>query len=344
MWPSAILIAWFAFAFFATRRGLHLLMERAAATDNTLDDVLVPRLKRPLQIGALLVGVNLWAQLAPVPPDLGESLAVVTKVGLIVLLLSIADGAVQSWMLVRAQRSRVLATSGGVLRTTMRVIVFIVGSLMVLSAVGIDVTPLVASLGVGSLAVGLALQKTLEDFVAGLLLAADQPVCVGDYIEVDKLEGTVLQIGWRSSHLLTRGHSHVIVPNSILAQSRVINRSRPSERVDFVIDVGVHYDSDLEHVVAVCVDTATAVHREDPRATQDFTPRANVTAFGPSSVDFVVWCSARTWLDHYGLKDAVMRSLRKRFAAEGIRIPYPIRTLDIPAHSPLARLTERDER
>jgi len=339
VWPSAVLIAWWVGGAYLARRAVRFLVKRAENTDNVYDDVLMPRLHRPLQIGVLIIGLNLWAQLAPIPGDLGDALAVITKVGLITILLLVTDSAMQSWMVVRSRSSRVMATSGSVLRTTVRVVVFIVGTLMILSAVGIDVTPLVASLGVGSLAVGLALQKTLEDFVAGLLLAADQPVRIGDYIEVDGLEGTVLLIGWRSSRLVTRGNSHVIVPNSVLAQSRVVNRSRPNERVDFMIEVGVHYDSNLEHVGRCCVEEATALHRSDARATADYAPRALVVAFGASSIDFVVWCSAKSWLDHYGLKDEVMRAIRRRFAAEGITIPYPMRTLDVPPDSPLWRLS-----
>jgi len=341
IWPSAILIAWVALGFFLGRRVVRFLTKRAEASANAYDDLIAPRLRRPLQLSVILVGINLWAQLAPVPVEVGNVVGVLSKAGIIILVLLTVDAAIQSWMQVRSRSSRVMATSGGVLRTTARVVVFIIGTLMVLTAVGIDVTPLVASLGVGSLAVGLALQKTLEDFVAGLLLAADQPVRIGDFVEVEGLAGTVLQIGWRSARLETRERSHVIVPNSILAQSRLVNRSRPEEQVEFVIEVGVHYDSDLEHVAKVCVEVADALHERDPRAAPGYKPRANVVSFGGSSIDFVVWCSAQRFLDHYGLKDAMMRALRARFAAEGINIPYPIRTLDVPAGSPLLGLREQ---
>ena len=83
------------------------------------------------------------------------------------------------------------------LKSTARVLIVIVGTLMLLDSVGVDMTPILASLGVGSLAIGLALQKALEDFLSGLLIAADQPIRVGDFIEVSGDEaGNVLSIGW----------------------------------------------------------------------------------------------------------------------------------------------------
>lgn len=337
IWPSASLIVWLIIGLVGGGQLVHLFTKRAAKTENLYDDMLAPRLRRPLQIGVIVIGLYLWAQFAPVPEDASEVVGILSKTGLIIIIVMAVDAVIQTWMQVRAQSSRVLATSGGVLRTAARMVIFIIGSLMVLTAVGIDVTPLVASLGVGSLAVGLALQKTLEDFVAGLLLAADQPVRVGDFVEVEGLAGTVLQIGWRSSRLETRDRSHVIVPNSVLAQSKLVNRSRPEEQVEFIIEVGVHYDSDLEQVIKVCVEVATEIHERDPRAFPGYIPRANMVGFGDSSLDFVVWCSARRFLDHFGLKDVVMRALRARFAAEGINIPYPIRTLDVPPDSPLSR-------
>ncbi|PKN55265.1 MAG: hypothetical protein CVU56_22290 [Deltaproteobacteria bacterium HGW-Deltaproteobacteria-14] len=337
IWPTAALIAWLTLGLLGGGRLVHYLTKRAEGTANIYDDLLTPRLRRPLQLGVIVVGLYVWAQFAPVHDKVRGAIDVLSKAGLIIIIVMAVDAVIQTWMQVRSQSSRVLATSGGVLRTSAKVVVFIIGSLMVLTAVGIDVTPLVASLGVGSLAVGLALQKTLEDFVAGLLLAADQPVRVGDFVEVDGLSGTVLQIGWRSSRLETRERSHVIVPNSVLAQSKLINRSRPEEQVEFIIEVGVHYDSDLDQVVRVCVEVATEIHERDPRAAPGYVPRANMARFGDSSLDFVVWCSARRFLDHFGLKDRVMRALRTRFAAEGINIPYPIRTLDVPSDSPLTR-------
>lgn len=335
VWPSLLFLAWLALGWTVVRRVLNWLAKRAASTENTIDDAIVPTLRRPLFVGVLVLGFSLWARVSPLPDDLTQVVATVTKAGIMVIVILIIDGAMQSWLKLRARTSRVLATSGGILRTAARMLIFIIGGLMVLTALSVDVTPLIASLGVGSIAIGLALQKTLEDFVAGLLLAADQPVRVGDYVENEEFAGTVLQIGWRSSRLETRDKMHVIVPNSMLAQSKLINRSRPEERVEFVVDVGVAYDSDLAKVGRVAVEVATAVHKSDPRAVADFPPRALVTTFNASSIDFVVWCSAKRWLDHYGLKDAVMRALRKRFDEEGINIPFPIRTLDVPKGSPI---------
>jgi hypothetical protein len=151
-----------------------------------------------------------------------------------VLVILFTDGLAQGWMIARTEHSKVLKTSGGVLRTSARVLIYIIGGLMALSSIGFDVTPVLATLGIGSAAAGFALKGTLEDFLAGLLIAADQPLAVGDFIIVsDEHQGWVLAIGWRTTRILTRYDMHVIVPNSKLAQSSFINTSRPREECRF---------------------------------------------------------------------------------------------------------------
>lgn len=333
IWPSIALIAWLIVGLFLVHRLLRFLIARTARTANPYDDALVPALRRPLQVGVLIAGVALWRALAPLPPGASAALAVVTKAALVLVVILIIDGVVQTWIAVRARSSNVLATSGHVLRIAIRVVIYIVGALMLLSNVGVNVTPIVASLGVGSLAIGLALQKTLEDFFSGLLLAADQPARIGDWVEFDGLTGSVISIGWRTARILTRERTYVIVPNSVLAQSKLINRSFPDEDFLFQAEVGVGYECDLDQVVALLSEIALAVHESDPRATANYQPSPACKALGSSSIDFAVWCSARSWVEHFGLKDAVLRAIRRRFAEEGINIPFPIRTLDIPQQS-----------
>ncbi|PIE19246.1 MAG: hypothetical protein CSA66_02645 [Proteobacteria bacterium] len=339
-WPSLVAITWLVLSSLASRRMLTMLAKRAETTDNPYDDELVPALKRPLMLVVVIVTVMLWAEFTPLPDSLAHILGVVTQSLLTLTIVMVVDAVLQTWLVVKARSSRVLATSGGVLRVFARVVVYIIGGLMVLASMGIDITPLIASLGVGSLAIGLALQKTLEDFISGLLLAADQPVRVGDYVDVDSLSGTVLRIGWRSARIETRDKMHVIVPNSVLAQSKVVNRSRPTERVEFTVGVGVGYESDLKHVADVLAELADRVHRDSPDAAEGFSPIVLVERFGASSIDFVVWCSAVRWLQRPALMNAMIHAIHARFREEGINIPFPIRTLDLPPSSPLLKLAE----
>ena len=220
--PTLVLIAWIATGLVVSRALVAWLAEKAANASNALDDVIVSTTRRPLWLIVIPTGIQLWAALAPLPAAIESYVDTGTKAASVFLVVMFADAFVQAWLQSRANQSKILATSGGVLRTAAKIIIYLVGILMVLSTVGINVTPLLASLGVGSLALGLALQKTLEDFLAGLFLAADQPIRVGDYVELASGDGgIVLNIGWRTTRLRSRQDSHIIVPNSQLALQRL---------------------------------------------------------------------------------------------------------------------------
>ncbi|PKN59017.1 MAG: hypothetical protein CVU56_02685 [Deltaproteobacteria bacterium HGW-Deltaproteobacteria-14] len=328
---TLLLIAFVVAGVFVVRRVLLFLASRASGTRTIVDDAIIEALHRPLYLTVVLLGVNLWSRLVPIPIALNDYISRGSETFIIILVVLLLDGVVQGLMIARAERSKVLKTSGVVLRTAVRVAFYAIGGLMALSSLGLDVTPILASLGVTSIAIGLALQGTLEDFLAGLLLAADQPIAVGDFIEIEGGQsGVVLSIGWRTTRILTREDMHVIVPNSKLAQTTMLNRSRPREACKFTVRCGVHYASDLDQVARVSIEVAAQLQETDPRAVHGFRPNVVFDGFGDSSVDFAVWLCAKTWEDHFGLQDNFVRSLHRRFDQTGIVIPFPIRTLDVP--------------
>ncbi len=332
-WGTLALVLFYAFAFPLFGRLSKFVQVRAARTGSSIDDVLLASARRPSHVLILLLGFVLWVDIVPAPVLLQRRVGLVVEAAVVVVIVLFLDALIVQLIERRRATSRVLATAGTVLRAMARVVLFIVGILMVLGTIGIDVTPVVASLGVGSLAIGLAMQSTLEDFIAGLLIAADQPVSMGDYVEIgdEKTSGTIDHIGWRTTRILTRERTKVVIPNSVLARATLINRSRPSPVVRFQGEVGVHYDSDLRHVARVVQQVAAELQLTSEFATRDFTPVVTFFSFGESSVDLRVWLEAIDWPSHYRLRDAFIVHLHERFRAEAILIPYPIRTLDLPS-------------
>ncbi len=344
-WGTLALIVFLGLALQLLGRLLRFLDERVRKTEPSFDDVLVASVRRPAQGLVLLAGFVLWMDLVPAPAPLQQRVGMVVEAAVVLVIVLFIDALVAQIIERRRATSRVLATAGTVLRSMARVVLFIIGFLMVLGTMGIDVTPVVASLGVGSLAIGLALQSTLEDFIAGLLIAADQPVSMGDFVEIgdERLAGTIEAIGWRSTRLLTLQRTKVVVPNSTLARATLINRSRPSPVVRFQAEVGVHYDSDLAHVARIVQEVGEGLQAHHDQATRDFTPVVTFYQFGESSIDLRVWLEAVNWVGHFRLRDAFIRELHRRFAEERITIPYPIRTLDLPPEL-LATLAPRTAR
>ena len=336
LWPTLGLLIWLVGGAYASRRLLTWLNAKTQETKTKLDDALVVALRRPVSWGLAVLGLNLWAGLAPLPETLQTYIHLGTKGAVVLLVVFFINGIVQVWMALRTESSNLIATSGDVLRTAAKVVIYLVGTLMVLATVGVNVTPLIASLGIGSLAIGLALQRPLEDFFAGLLLAADQPARVGDFVLLESgEEGWVISIGWRTTRMRTRDDTHIIVPNSKLAQATLTNRHRPTSEVSFSVPVGVAYHSDLEHVTEVTLKVAHEVLSADPKGVSRFKPRVTFHTFNDSSIDFVVWLRAKKWNDHYGLRSAFVKALHKRYGEENIEIPFPIRTLDLSSAPPI---------
>lgn len=152
----------------------------------------------------------------------------------------------------------------------LRGVVLGLGVLMLLDLAGISITPILASLGIGSLAVALALQDTLSNFFAGVAIAVDRPIRIGDYVRLEsKDEGYVSEIGWRSTRIVTPTSNTVILPNSKLIGSVVVNYSMPDKDVIIPIECSVGADADVTRVERTALDIAK---RLAPKTVQDFTP------------------------------------------------------------------------
>lgn len=199
------------------------------------------------------------------------------------------------------------------------VIVFTI--IAVLSQFGVETTSFIAVLGAAGLAVGLALQGTLSNVAAGVMLLLFRPFKIGDYIEGGGLAGTVKSISLFVTELATPDNVQIIAPNSQLWGSAIMNYSfHPTRRVD--IALGIAYEDEIDKALTAIVDQA----KKDSRVLADPAPMAAVTDLGDSSVNFTVrvWCNAA---DYWNLKFDLTKSLKNRMDAEGITIPYPQRTV-----------------
>ena len=207
-------------------------------------------------------------------------------------------------------------------------LVVALGVLVVLSGLGISITPMLTALGVGGLAVALALQEPLSNFFAGVFLALAGQIRVGDYVKLDSgHEGHVSDFGWRSTRLRMLANNLVVVPNAKLAQALVVNHHLPSPDLAVLVEVGVDYASDLEHVERVVGEVGADVMATVTGGVAGFQPFVRFHSFGASSIDFTAILRAREYVDQYAVKHEFIKRLHRRFDREGIVIPFPIRTL-----------------
>ncbi|HSS40229.1 MAG TPA: mechanosensitive ion channel family protein, partial [Polyangia bacterium] len=147
----------------------------------------------------------------------------------------------------------------GVARVAVRLLIGALAIIMALDSIGVPVTPLLTTLGVGSLAVALALQETLANFFAGLYLLADRPVRAGDYIKIDAAagEGYVESIGWRSTRLRTMANNTIIVPNQKLSQAILTNYHLPAAPVGMAVNITIAHHADVGTAETILNDELT---------------------------------------------------------------------------------------
>lgn len=211
-----------------------------------------------------------------------------------------------------------------------KIVLVAVGGMIILDNLGISLTPILTTLGVGSLAVAIALQDTLGNFFAGLYIKADRPIQVGHYIRLASgEEGYVDYIGWRSARIRMLANNMVVVPNGKLVQSNIINYHLPDRELAVLVDVGVHYDSDLERVERVTREVAKEVLQTVPGGVSSFEPFIRYHTFSDSSINFTVILRGREFVDSFLIKHEFIKRLHERYQEEGITIPFPIRTLHI---------------
>ena len=208
------------------------------------------------------------------------------------------------------------------------VVIYSLAFLIILDHFNIEITPLIATLGIGGLAVGLALQNTLSNFFAGLHIISDRPVSVGDFIELqDGVSGYVEDIGWRSTRIKTLPNTIVIVPNSKLAESTITNYALPDPQTAALVDCGVAYTSDLDRVEQVTVEVARHIQKTVPGAVKDFVPFIRYNKFGDSNINFTVILRVEKVVDKYLVIHEFMKALKRRYDEEGIEISWPVRKI-----------------
>jgi len=203
---------------------------------------------------------------------------------------------------------------------TTRVLFVVLGTMIVLENLGIRLTALWTTLGVGSVALALALQDTLSNFFAGVYLRVDNPVRLQDYVKLESgQEGFIIQRGWRSTRIRTLQNNVVVVPNSKLASTIVINYTLPEPPLSLVIGVSVAYDADPDRIERLLVEEATQASKELDGLLSEPEPFVRlIPGFGNSSLDFSLICRVKSFTDQYLVQHELRKRILKRFRNEGI--------------------------
>jgi small-conductance mechanosensitive channel len=308
-----------------------LLKKLTRRTPFTADDKIIDVLHRPICLSIFLFGVLHALYLPPaltVPWD--TILTNIVKTLLLLLWWSVVIRQInqlnESNLAGFLEKRRIDKDLFLLLKNVSRVIILFAGLAWLLIIWDIDLTPLFASAGIAGIAIALAAKDTMANFFGGIALFADRAYKVGDYIILDSGQrGEVVDMGIRSTKIKTRDDVLISIPNSILANSTIINESAPEPRFRIRIDVGVAYGSNLDQVERILLRVAA----ENDGLASDPEPRVRIRTFADSSVNFqlLVWVrdpSEKGLQTHFLLK-----SIYAAFAREKIVIPFPQRDVHL---------------
>lgn len=326
---GGVLLAWALLGLSLVQLLLKRLARLAERTENKTDDHLVAALALPLRALVLLSGVLAAVHFSPMDAPGRADLSQWLKISFLGLGVFLADGLFQGLLRDLEKKYGEIRHSHVMFSVLIHLAVWGLGSLMVLETLGIPITPILASLGVGSLAVALALQPVLANLFSGFYLLMDKPLKAGDFIRLESgEEGYVDSIGWRTTRIRMLPNTLVVVPNSRLTESRLLNYDLPDKECAVLVEVGVDYDSDLKRVEAVTVEEARKAQKGVEGAVPGFEPFIRYHTFADSSINFTVILRSKTFVDNYLLKHEFIKALHERYRKEGITIPFPQRTLE----------------
>ena len=297
-------------------------------TKTDLDDKLIAALERPFVLGIALIGiyVSLYSidyikQKIELMNDLFFVFGVLWS---IFVLYRITKVAMEKWLSVNPNFQN---TPRLVIKIA-NIFVYFIGLIIILKHFNVEITPLAATLGIGGIAIGFALQDTLSNFFAGLHIISDKPINIGDFVELEgNISGYVEDIGWRSTRIRTFPNTLVIVPNSKIASTTITNDSLPVPEMSVVIQCGVAYSSDLEKVEKVTVDVAKKTQKTVTGAVKGFEPFIRYHTFGDSNINFSIILRVEKFVDKYLVTHEFIKALKKAYDKDGIEISWPVRKI-----------------
>ncbi len=329
--PAAVSLGFVVVLLIVRSVAFRILHRWAERTTTKVDDLIIRSIKAPSVFWAVALGAYLGVEVSDIPAryalPIGKTIHVLIIFSVTIALAKLSGKALNQYV----KNSNLPIPTTGLANGVMQSAIYGIGILIILSLLGISIAPLVAALGVGGLAVALALQDTLANLFAGIHVLTEKSVRVGDFIKLETgQEGYVYDITWRTTRIRMLPNNIVVIPNSKFAQSVVTNYYLPEKRMSLHIPISVSYACDPEQVERVLVEEAKEGAKSIPGLLGEPEPFVRfIPGFGESSLDFTLICQVREFVDQYLAQHELRKRIFKRFKAEGIEIPFPQRTVHL---------------
>jgi small-conductance mechanosensitive channel len=327
--PSIIAFLAAVILFIVRAISFRVLNKWAERTETKIDDIIISSLKMPSVYWCIAIGLYVGIAVS----DLNAKYVLyITKAIHVIIIFSVTIAAANlSGRIFKnyIQRSNLPIPTTGLANGMLKGTIIVIGLLIIMSVLGISITPLITALGVGGLAVALALQDTLANLFAGIHILVEKTIRVGDFIKLESgQEGYVDDITWRTTRVRMLPNNMVVIPNSKLSQSIVTNYYLPEKRMSLLISIGVSYSSDPDKVEKILIEETKNAVGQIPGLLGDPEPFVRfIPGFGDSSLDFTLICQVKEFVDQYLAQHELRKRIFNRFKQEGIEIPFPHRTV-----------------
>jgi small-conductance mechanosensitive channel len=327
--PLGIVLGSTAGLLFVRAMLFRVLHQWAMRTETQFDDIIIASIKNPSLLLTVAIGIHLGLSFSDIPEKhlgyLSKSIHIVIILAITLASANMAGRLFKNYI----QKSNLPIPTTGLAYGILKGTILVIGTLICLSVMGISIAPLLTALGVGGLAVALALQDTLANLFAGIHILMEKSIRIGDFVKLETgQEGYIDDITWRTTRVRMLPNNIVVVPNSKLAQSVVTNYYLPEKRMSLLIAIGVSYSSDPEQVERILVEVAKKGALDIPGLLAEPEPFVRfIPGFGESSLDFTLICQVKEFVDQYFAQHELRKRIFKRFNEEGIEIPFPHRTV-----------------
>ena len=322
------LLGGFVIGFIIHKWIMPLIAKLAAKTNMKSDDLIINAIKKWVILWCVSLGLFFGLKRYELPVKYQDWIEKGLMVFFIFSATIIVATIISGLMRIKAKDSDTIIPSSSIIGNIVRVAIYCIGLIIVLQSLGISVTPLLTALGVGGLAVALALQNTLSNLFAGLQIIASGKINQDDFVKLASgEEGFIQDITWRSTTIKAVSDHIIIVPNSKLADMIVLNYYLPYHDLSFGVEVGVGYESDLNLVEKVTLEVIHQTMQEVEGGIKDYEPVMRFTNFGDSNIGVRAILRVAAYTDQFSVKHEFIKRLHVRFQQEGINIPFPIRTV-----------------
>ncbi len=304
------------------------LMKAAKKTKWKGDDILIDSFKGLIMFWIFVAGFYFATRKLPFENDFFELLYKVIVSIYIISCSILSVRIIVGFIKLKTFENKGLITSSSIIVNITKVIVYLLGILVILQTLGISITPILTALGVGGLAVALALQDTLSNLFSGIQVIASQQVKTGDFIKLDSGdEGFIHDITWRNTIIKTISNNLIIVPNFKIASATITNYFLPDSESSVTVDVGVSYESNLKQVEEITIQVAKKTMMTIEGGVKEFEPFIRYHTFADSSINFTVIIRAKEYRYSFLIKHEFIKALHEEFKLNDIEIPFPIRTV-----------------